>query len=599
MDERSFQRLLRRTVAIPVTLLVLLAVTLLVEILTLTSSLKWVDHAEQVISNSRQLMRYMVDMETGVRGYHLTGDKSFLDPYDAAKARVPEQQALLLKLTAENPDQQIRFKELQDLDLRWINYADALVRQPVGNALSVKDFEAGRALMDQIRAKQHEIVAVEEQLRDVRYRRSTILGNIADGTAVGLSLLVAFLLFTLTRRELYALSSSYERHLRAEQEKTEQLRESRESYQITLKSIGDAVVSTDADGNVSFFNPAAQQLTAWDYEAAHGRPLREVLRIVDEKTRTEIDDPVQTVRHWQGTVGLSNNLLLIDRLHREYPIELNAAPILNDRSQLVGVVIVFRDITERRRAEQTLRASERLAQAGRLSATIAHEIRNPLDTVSNLIYLLRHERGATEASAQYLEMASDELARIAQITGQLLTFHREARTPVDVDLSDVLQSVLVLHAPQIRRGHIKVEQRLETEHPVRGFPGELRQVFSNLVGNAIDAMPHGGRLILHVRESSLASDPACKGVRVTILDTGAGISLGVRRNLFAPFYTTKGEKGTGLGLWVSRGIIKKHEGTIYIRSSTLPGKSGTAFSVFLPFEQRLGMLDVPSAPPAA
>ena len=415
MDERSFQRLLRRTVAIPVTLLVLLAVTLLVEILTLTSSLKWVDHAEQVISNSRQLMRYMVDMETGVRGYHLTGDKSFLEPYDAAKTRIPAQQALLFKLTDENPAQQHRLREVQDLDSRWIAYADALVQQPGGNSLPSKEFETGKVLMDQIRAKQHEIVAAEEQLRDIRYRRSTILGNMADGTAVGLSLLVAFLLFTLTRRELYALSSTYERHLRAEAEKARQLAESRESYQITLKSIGDAVVATDAEGNVSFLNAVAQQLTGWGYDTACGQPLREVLRIVDEKTRSEIDDPVQTVRHTRGAVGLSNNLLLIDRSSRQYPIELNAAPILNDHSQLVGVVIVFRDITERRRTEQTLRSSERLAHAGRLSATIAHEIRNPLDTVSNLIYLLRHEREASETSSQYLEMASDELARIAQI----------------------------------------------------------------------------------------------------------------------------------------------------------------------------------------
>jgi len=168
-----------------------------------------------------------------------------------------------------------------------------------------------------------------------------------------------------------------------------------------------------------------------------------------------------------------------------------------------------------------------------------------------------------------------------------------------VDLANVLQSVLVLFAPQIRKGHIDVEQRWEAAPPVRGFPGELRQVFSNLVGNAIDAMPDGGKLILHLRQSSLTSDPARRGVRITILDTGAGIPTGVRTNLFAPFFTTKGEKGTGLGLWVSRGIIEKHEGTIHLASRRRAGKSGTAFSVFLPFEQELGLLDVPNMPPAA
>src|SRR5271166_6330194 len=355
MDQRRFQRLLRRTVAIPVTLLVLLAVTLLVEIITLTNSLKWVDHAEQVISNSRQLMRYMIDMETGLRGYHLTGDKTFLEAYEAGKARVPDQTALLLRLTAENPDQQRRINEIGDLNRRWIGYAEALLQQPVHNSESVREFETGKQLMDQIRAKMLAILAAEDQLRDVRYRRATILGNIADGAAVGLSLLVAFLLFTLTRRELYALSSTYERHLRAEAEKTQQLLESRESYQITLNSIGDAVVSTDAAGKVSFLNPVAQQLTGWDARTARGRPLREVLRIVEEKTRAEIDDPVETVGRAQSVVGLSNNLMLINRSQQEYPIELTAAPIRNDHSHLVGVVIVFRDITQRRQTEQALR----------------------------------------------------------------------------------------------------------------------------------------------------------------------------------------------------------------------------------------------------
>jgi PAS domain S-box-containing protein len=582
-----------------VALLLLLAATLVAEILLLNASIRWVDHTDQVIANARQSIRSMIDMESGLRGYFLTGDRFFLDSYIAAKSEVPAQLALLEQLTSDNPDQTQRIGEIRNLDLRWIRYADNLLLRPNPRTLSSQDYAAGDELMNRIRAKEREILDAEDRLHRFRYRRAAVLGNIVIGTAVGLSLLTAVLLFTLTRRELFELSSAYDKHLKAEAEKTQQLQESRESYRITLTSLGDAVVATDAAGNVSFLNPVAEQLTGWDYQAARGRPLHEVLRIIDERTRTELEDAVALVRRSQPVVNVSSHVALISRSGQEYPLELTGSPILNDRNQLVGVVVVFRDITQRRQTEQTLRSSERLALAGRLSATIAHEIRNPLDTVSNLIYLLRHEEDPSNASSQYLELASDELARIAQITGQLLTFHREAQVPVQVNLADVLQSVLVLFAPQIRKAHIDVEQRFEAAPLVRGFPGELRQVFSNLVGNALDAMPNGGKLILHLRESSLASDPARRGARITILDTGVGIPAGVRKNLFAPFFTTKGEKGTGLGLWVSRGLIEKHEGTIHLASRMRAGKNGTAFSVFLPFEQELGLLNVPGVPPAA
>ncbi len=597
MDQRSFQKLLRRTVLIPVALLLLLTGTLVVEIVGLTTSFGWVDHTDDVILNARQLMRYMLDMESGLRGFYLTGDQSFLEAYNAAKAKVPEQLTTLEQLTRDNPSQQRALRELRDLDLRWIEYSERLLQQPGIRSLSSQEFIAGKQLMDQIRAKQREMLDAEQRLHIVRYHRATVLSNVVIATAVVLSLVTLLLLFTLTRRELFALSSTYEKHLNAEAQKARELQESRESYRITLTSLGDAVVATDALGNVSFVNPVAEKLTGWDYQTATGRPLRDILRIIDERSRTEIEDPVALVRQAQPILSVSSPMALLSRSGQEYPLELTGSPILNARKELAGVVVVFRDITQRRQTEQTLRSSERLTLAGRLSATIAHEIRNPLDTVSNLVYLLRHEQFPSETSSQYLELASDELARIAQITGQLLTFHREAQLPVEVNLVDVLQSVLVLFAPQIRKAHIEIEQRFEPVAPVRGFPGELRQVFSNLVGNALDAMPNGGRLILHLRESSLAYDPARRGARVTVLDTGAGIPDGVRKNLFAPFFTTKGEKGTGLGLWVSRGIVDKHEGTIHLSSRRRPGKSGTAFSVFLPFQQELGSLEVPSQPP--
>ncbi len=585
-------------VAIPVALLVLLAVVLGSEILLLNWSLRRVDHSDQVIASARQLLRNVVEMDTGLRGYHLTRDPSFLDTYTEAKSRVPEQLESLQRLTADNPSQQRRLQQMREVDLRWLNWADQQLAQPREATGSQVDQIAGQDLMRDMRARQREFVSAEEQLRQKRSERATWLNASVIGSAVGLSLLIAILLFTLTQRELAALSESYERHLQNEAEQKRQLQESREWFQITLKSLGEAVVSTDQSGTVSFINPVAQQLTGWDYTAAHGQAFAEVVQVKDERTRSAVEDPVEAVRRAQKVIGFSNSLILTSRSGKEYPIELTGAPILNNLGNLVGVAVVFRDVTQRRQTEQTLRSSERLTLAGRLSATIAHEIRNPLDTVTNLIYLLQHEQNPNPVAAQYLEMASDEVARIAQITSHLLTFHREARSPVAVNLREVLESVLMLFAPQIRQSHIAVKTCFETERSVRGFPGELRQVFSNLIGNALEAMPNGGELTLHAYESTtLARDGGRKGVRVTVLDNGAGIPAGVRKNLFAPFYTTKGEKGTGLGLWVSRGIVDKHEGTIHVSSRVGPGKSGTAFSVFLPFEQKLGELDVPPAPP--
>jgi len=596
MDQRSFQRVLRRTVALPVTLLFVLAAVLTAETLLLSRSFHWVDHSGQVLAAVRQLSRTIGELDTTLRGYTLTGDKAFLDAYQEAKARIPEQLALLESLTSDNPEQLERLRQLRDADLRWLQWAEQLRLARQHGAISPDAFLTGHDLMENARDKLRNLSTAEAALQMRRSKRVERLNNAADAIALGLSLLIAVLLFTLTRRELLALSASYEQHLQAEAEQRRQASESRERFQTTLNSLGEAVVSTDASGTISYINPVAQELTGWGYLQANGRKFGEVVHLVDERTQSTAENPVESVLRARQVMASPGGLLLTSASGLTRPVELTGAPILDRRGRLLGVSVVFRDVSQRRQTEQTLRSSERLTLAGRLSATIAHEIRNPLDTVSNLVYLLQHENPSA-SQAQYLSLAGEEVARIAQITSQLLTFHRESRSPVPVSLTEVLESVLALFAPQIRQNHIAVVKRFDTAKTVRGFPGELRQVFSNLVGNAVEILPRGGRLVLHARESSLVSDPARKGVRVTVLDTGAGIPAGVRKNLFAPFYTTKGEKGTGLGLWISRSIVEKHEGTIYFVSRTANGNSGTAFSVFLPFEQKLGLLDVHGAPP--
>ncbi len=598
MQTSSFRNLLRRTLFLPLILLVLLAVTLVVEVLSLNSSLRRVDHTDQVMDASRQAMRTMVEMESSVRGYELTRDPKFLDSFQQAKVQLPDQISRIEQLTADNPLQQDRLKEIANLDHAWVQWADQEIEQHSKKPPTDDELLYGVQLLDEIRAHQREIVSEEERLLHQRSHKAQILGRAVLFTAVGLSFVLAIVLLTVTRKELRALTATYESHLEAEAEQRQQLQQSREFFRITLNSLADGVVTTDAEERVTFINPVAQKLTGWDDAGeVQGRPLHEVFQLMDESTRIDLGNPLESLVRYDERTNGPRELLMVGRDGREFPVELTAAPIMNEPGGLAGTMIVFRDITQRRQTEQTLRASERLNQAGRLSATIAHEIRNPLDTVTNLIYLLQHDKNSGAMTGQYLDMASEELSRITQITGQLLTFHREARHPIDVSIAEVLESVLTLFAPQIRKCSITIDKRFSSIARVRGFPGELRQVFSNLVGNAIDAMPSGGRLLLSVREGSRADNLTRRGVRVTIVDSGSGIPLGVKRNLFAPFFTTKGEKGTGLGLWVSRGIVEKHEGTIHVISSVREGRSGTAFSVFLPFKQVEGKLDAARATP--
>jgi signal transduction histidine kinase len=233
-------------------------------------------------------------------------------------------------------------------------------------------------------------------------------------------------------------------------------------------------------------------------------------------------------------------------------------------------------------AQEVLRESEKLAATGRLAATIAHEINNPLESLTNLLYLIESDKSLSETAKRFASAAGQEIKRTAHITKQMLAFHRQPTTPVDFSISEVLDNVVELYAAKIEQSGITVQKQYETAAKVKGFPAELRQVFANLLGNAIEASGQRGVIRLHTFGSHEWCNAHRLGVRVVIADNGVGISPENRRRLFEPFVTTKGERGTGLGLWVSSGIVQKHEGSIRVRSSTRSGRSGTCFSVFLP-----------------
>jgi PAS domain S-box-containing protein len=248
----------------------------------------------------------------------------------------------------------------------------------------------------------------------------------------------------------------------------------------------------------------------------------------------------------------------------------------------VGCVVTLYNIEERKRAEEALRHSERLAATGRLAATIAHEINNPLEGVTNLLYLIEQTPGLDPQVLDYANMAQSELLRVGRITKQTLAFHRESSAPVIIDLAELIESVVYLYERKMKDKAIELALDVTFRGRLSGFPTELRQVLVNLFENAVEASPHGGRLRLRAYPSREWNNSRLPGVRIVIADRGIGIAREQYARIFDPFFTTKGEKGTGLGLWVTQSIVQKHGGSVRLRSSTRPERNGTVFSVFLP-----------------
>ena len=256
----------------------------------------------------------------------------------------------------------------------------------------------------------------------------------------------------------------------------------------------------------------------------------------------------------------------------------------NQPSRLRGLIV---DFTERKQAEEAMRLSEKLAATGRLAAALAHELNNPMGAVTNLLYLIEHHPSSGEQTRAYSQTAQHEMARLVHITRQMLAFYRESTAPLDVDIPELVKTTLELYRVQAREHGIELHLHPEPVPKVLAFPGELRQVFSNLLLNALEATGPGGRIEIKVSAWREWRNPKRNGVRVTIADSGNGIAVDHRQHIFEPFFSTKGENGTGLGLWVSDGIVRKHGGFIRAHSSTRAGHSGTAFSVFLPADNPL------------
>jgi two-component system CheB/CheR fusion protein len=342
----------------------------------------------------------------------------------------------------------------------------------------------------------------------------------------------------------------------------------------------DAIIGKDLNGIIESWNFGAERLFGYTPQEAVGQSITMLIppdraheepAILERLRRGEYIDHFESVR-------LRKDGKLVD-------VSLTISPIIDAQGQIVGASKIARDITQRKLAEAALVKSEKLAAAGRLAATLAHEINNPLQAVANLMALVTSSPTLDPQDQEYVAKVEEELKRISHLTRQSLSFYRESASPTPVDVKETVEKVLSIFAKRIAKKNIAVKARFLSEGTViNSFAGEIRQVVTTLLLNAIDAVPGDGTIAIHVQKTSHRHPRKIRGVRVTIADNGVGISPFNRARIFEPFFTTKGEQGTGLGLWVADGIISRLQGSIQMRSSVRPGKSGTCFSVFLPLQ---------------
>jgi PAS domain S-box-containing protein len=346
-----------------------------------------------------------------------------------------------------------------------------------------------------------------------------------------------------------------------------------------VESSDDAIASKDMNGTITSWNRSAEKLFGYRAEEVIGKPVTLIIppelhhdeyTILSKIRRGERIDHFETIRlHKNG-----------ERIE----VSLTISPIKDENGKVIGAAKIVRNITENNKIERALQTTEKLAAAGRMAATVAHEINNPLEAVTNLVYLAKRDLDNNDRVAGYLELAGRELDRVAHITRQTLGFYRDTSSPVRLNITRTLDDLLLLYEKRFESRKIKVVRRYDEEVEITALAGEVRQAFSNLITNAIDAMPDGGSLCLRVSKSHEWNGSRVHGVRVTILDTGSGIEPKHRKNIFQPFFTTKADVGTGLGLWITRSIVGKHAGAIRVRSRVGGDDHGTVFSVFLPKE---------------
>jgi PAS domain S-box-containing protein len=346
-----------------------------------------------------------------------------------------------------------------------------------------------------------------------------------------------------------------------------------------VESSDDAILSKDLTGQIMSWNQAATRILGYSREEMLGSSI---LRLIPQELHHEEKTILAKIRageridHYE-TVRLTKSGKRID-------VSLSISPIRDDSGTIVGASKILRDISAQKRTEASLLQAEKIAAAGRMAATIAHEVNNPLEAVMNLIYLAKSNAGDPDEVRTFLEAAEGEVARVSHIAKQTLGFYRETDSAIGASLSELAGHAIRVYSPKCKDAGIRLEENLNSTRQVVLRKGEITQVISNLIANAIYAMPTGGTLSISVQDVEDLDSPNGSGVVLTVKDNGVGIPAEQLPRIFDAFFTTRGTIGTGIGLFVAKQFVEGHGGKIYVESSTDPASHGTKMSIFLPLE---------------
>jgi PAS domain S-box-containing protein len=569
---RAFERKYPLGIAVVVAIIVANTALSYRNTVQLYAAAEGVAHSEQVQGALEQVLTSAAEAETGQRGYIITGNDRYLEPFKSAEQRIDAEVSSLAQLTRDNAEQEAEVPRLQRFIVQKLDELrlTIAVRKENGDdaARALVFTDRGRLAMDSLHAIVDRMENRERAMiaaKTAEYTRSRDRA-VSAGLAAGLTALVLVTAFVALQQ----------RSIRSRAVAADALFEQKELFRTTLASIGDAVISTDRGARVTFLNPVAEQLTGWRSSDAEGEPLASVFEIINEETRAPVQNPALRALRDGSVVALQNHTVLVAKSGAETPIDDSAAPIRDAHGMMTGAVLIFRDITERKAAERALRDADR--RKDEFLAVLAHELRNPLAPMRNALEIVRlsaddptvvgRVRGTMERQVDHMVRLTDDLLDVSRITRNRLELRRKP-----VDLSVVVHRAMESSDPLLKERRHSVSLALPaTPLVVDADEGRLAQVLYNLLGNAAKYTHPGGRI--HVQARRDGADAI-----ITIADNGIGIARENLQSVFEMFTQVdasleRSQGGLGIGLTLSRRIVELHGGTIEAASEG-SGKGST------------------------